>query len=150
MGVWRALFIYGINFRNKCTGHYMIKFKSVYDPIDKNDGLRVLATRFRGRGMKADRYDVWMPNLGPSEKLLRDALCERVPWPDFKKKYKEEVLASSDIDKKNKSILNHGQKFTLRLIKDLSGKQDVTFMCHCDTNDKECHLRVLEKLIKSI
>ena len=124
----------------------MLKFKSVYDSIYVGDGLRILATRFRGRGMKKDRYNVWMPNLGPSEKLLKGVLA----WPDFTKKYKDEMMASGDMDKKNKTILNHGQKFTLRLIKELAGQQEVTLMCHCATDEKECHLRVLEKLIQKV
>jgi uncharacterized protein YeaO (DUF488 family) len=128
----------------------MLKFKSVYDPIKQDDGLRILGTRFRGHGMKTDRYDVWMPCLGPLEKLLKDMLNDRVPWADFKKKYKDEVLSSDDIDKKNKTILNHGQKFTLRLIRALSNKENVSIMCHCDTDEQECHLRVLEKIIKSV
>jgi uncharacterized protein YeaO (DUF488 family) len=125
----------------------MLKFKSVYDPVAESDGLRILATRFRGRGMKADRYDVWMPSLGPSERLLKSIIEEKISWHDFSGKFRDEVLASGDIDKKNKTILNHGQKFTLRLIKELAGKQNVTLMCHCDTDEKECHLRVLERII---
>ena|SRR5271157_4651738 len=128
----------------------MLKFKSVYEPIAERDGLRILATRFRGRGMKTDRYDVWMPNLGPSERLLRSVLDGKISWKEFTKKFKDEVLFSGDIDKNNKTILNHGQKFSFRLIKELSSKQNVTLMCHCETGEKECHLRVLEKLIGSI
>ena len=49
----------------------MLRTKSVWSAINrKTDGLRILVTRFRGRGMPASRYDVWMPNLGPSERLL--------------------------------------------------------------------------------
>ena len=52
----------------------MIRSKCVYSPIDRDrDGLRILATRFRGRGMSATRYDVWMATLGPSEGLLAEA-----------------------------------------------------------------------------
>ncbi len=128
----------------------MLKFKSVYDPIDTSDGLRILASRFRGRGMKADRYDVWMPSLGPSESLLKSVLDKKISWAEFIKRYKGEILASGDIDKKNKSVLNHGQKFSFRLINELSRKQNVTLMCHCETNEKECHLRVLEKVIPKV
>jgi uncharacterized protein YeaO (DUF488 family) len=49
----------------------MLKTKSVHSPIEPGDRLRILATQFRGRGLPADRYDVWMANLGPSEKLLK-------------------------------------------------------------------------------
>ncbi len=128
----------------------MLKFKSVYEPIAESDGLRILATRFRGHGMKTDRYDVWMPNLGPSERLLRSVLGKKISWKEFTRKFKDEVLASSEIDKNNKTILNHGQKFSFRLIKELSVKQNITLMCHCETHEAECHLRVLEKLIPKI
>jgi uncharacterized protein YeaO (DUF488 family) len=44
----------------------MIQTKSVYSAIEPSrDGLRILATRFRGRGMPTSRYHVWMANLGP-------------------------------------------------------------------------------------
>ena len=128
----------------------MLKFKSVYDPIEKTDGLRILATRFRGHGMKKDRYHAWMPSLGPSEKLLKGMLKGRVEWNDFAREYKSEVLSSGDLDKKNRTILNHGQKFSLRLIKELANKQNVTIMCHCATGERHCHLRVLEKVIRTI
>src|SRR5271157_3098431 len=59
----------------------MVKTKSVYTPIDrKNDGIRILATRFRGRGLPTRRYDVWMPSLGPSERLLRKGQAEKITW----------------------------------------------------------------------
>ncbi len=128
----------------------MLKFKSVYDPIEDDDGIRILAARFRGRGMKSERYDVWMPSLGPSEKLLKDMLNDRVSWADFKKKYKDEVLSSIAVDGKNSTVMNHGQKFTFRLIKMLSEKQQVTLMCHCDTDEPRCHLRVMEKIIHAL
>ena len=66
----------------------MIKTKSVTSPIDRqSDGLRILATRFRGRGLPTDRYDVWMPSLGPSEELLRKFLAGRISWPTFARAY---------------------------------------------------------------
>ena len=57
----------------------MLRTKSVHSAIEpEGDGLRILATRFRGRGMRRERYDVWMPNLGPSETLLRDMQAGRI------------------------------------------------------------------------
>lgn len=59
----------------------MIRSKSVWSPIDrKRDGLRILAARFRGRGLPTTRYDVWMPSLGPSEQLLRAVQAGRIGW----------------------------------------------------------------------
>ena len=62
----------------------MLKTKSVFSPIDrKADGLRILATRFRGRGMSTSRYDVWMPTFGPSERLLKAFQSGHRSWAKF-------------------------------------------------------------------
>lgn len=64
----------------------MIKTKSVYSPIQKRlDGLRVLATRFHGRGLAKEKYDVWMPNLAPSEELLREDREGQITWAEFRR-----------------------------------------------------------------
>jgi len=91
-----------------------------------------------------------MANLGPSERLLRSALKslgdEKV-WRDFAKRYKAEMLSSGEIDKSNVTIKNHGQKFTLRLLKRLSEKENVTVMCHCAEDERHCHRHLLQELI---
>jgi uncharacterized protein YeaO (DUF488 family) len=129
----------------------MLRTQSVHSPIHpKSDGLRVLATRLRGRGMKSDRYDVWMANLGPSEKLLRAALrglSDPKIWRAFAKSYREEMLSSPSIDRWNATIKNHGQKFTLRLLKQLSEKGNVTLMCHCAEDEQHCHRHLLKELV---
>lgn len=125
----------------------MLKTKSVHSPIEPADGLRILATRFRGRGLPVDRYDVWMANLGPSEALLKDALAERIAWREFLKRYRAEMFAPAPGDARNLTIKNHGQKFTLRLIAKLAEKQDVTLLCHCAEDATQCHRFELQKLI---
>jgi uncharacterized protein YeaO (DUF488 family) len=128
----------------------MLNTKSVGTPIDREgDGLRILATRFRGRGMSTDRYDVWMPSLGPSERLLRDAQSGRITWTQFSREYLKELFMDGPIDSRSKTIKNHGQKFTLRLIKDLASKGNVTLLCHCAEDQKQCHRHLLQKLIAS-
>ena len=57
----------------------ILKTKAVSSPIDRaGDGLRILVTRFRGRGLPTSRYDVWMPSLGPSEQTLKELLKAEV------------------------------------------------------------------------
>ena len=117
----------------------MIKTKSVNTPIEKGDGLRILATRFRGRGMPASCYDVWMPALGPSEELLRAVMGGAIEWKTFVKRYHDELYMDGPIDDRSETIKNHGQKSTLRLLKALGEKQNVTLLCHCVEDAKECH-----------
>ena len=127
----------------------MLKTKSVYTDTHDSDGLRILATRFRGRGMPSDRYDVWMPSLGPSEELLEKVLKGRITWAQFTKAFQDELFEDGPIDKRSKTIKNHGQKFTLRLIKQLAETGNVTLMCHCDEDEQQCHRHILKKVIES-
>ena len=128
----------------------MIKTRSVGSPIRKDDGLRILATRFRGRGLPASQYDVWMPSLGPSEELLRAVQAGGIDWKTFSKQYREELFLDGPIDDRSETIKNHGQKSTLRLLKALSQKQHVTLMCHCAEDAEQCHrFLLLSEILKS-
>ena len=127
----------------------MLKTKSVTSPIDaKRDGLRILATRFRGRRVAATQYDVWMPSLGPSERLLETFRAGTISWREFARRYKDEVFARTVTDAANRSIKNHGQKFTLRLIKHLSGSGHVTLMGHCAEDERHCHRHLLYEIVR--
>lgn len=125
----------------------MLKTKSVHSPIEPADGLRLLVTRFRGRGMPTDRYNVWMANLGPSEKLLKSAIAGEITWAAFAKRYRDELFAPTATDRDNSTIKNHGQKFTLRLIAKLAARENVTLLCHCAEDATQCHRFLLQKLI---
>jgi uncharacterized protein YeaO (DUF488 family) len=125
----------------------MIKSKSVHSPIERDDGLRILAARLRGRGLPASRYNVWMANLGPSEALLRDMLSQRVTWAEFGRRYRKELMESGAVDARNKTIKNHGQKFTLRLLQTLGREGNVTLMCHCAEDEPHCHRHLLQNLL---
>jgi uncharacterized protein YeaO (DUF488 family) len=126
----------------------MIRTKSVYSPIDrKKDGLRILATRVRGRGLRARRDHVWMANLAPSEALLNTIRSGLIAWDAFSRRYRKELLEGGSIDKRNRNIKNHGQKFTLRLLQTLGRVQNVTLMCHCDEDEQHCHRHLLQRVI---
>jgi uncharacterized protein YeaO (DUF488 family) len=119
----------------------MLQTKSVWSPISKEDGLRILATRFRGRRMPTSRYDVWMPSLAPSERLLRAGQSGRITWAKFARDYRAELAMDGPVDVRSKTIKNHGQKFTLRLLRRLARRGTVTLMCHCDESQQ--HVTVI-------
>lgn len=126
----------------------MLKTKSVQTAIDRSgDGLRILVARFRGRGVPASRYDVWMPSLGPSERTLRGVQRGAISWTQFSRQYRAELFLDGPIDKRSRTIKNHGQKFTLRLIKRLAQRGHVTLLCHCAEDEQRCHRHVLRALI---
>ncbi len=129
----------------------MLRTRSVRSPIDrKRDGLRILAARFRGRGMSKSRYDVWMPSLAPSERLLRAVQAGRLTWPRFLREYRRELFMDGPVDARSGSIKNHGQKFTLRLIGRLARAGAVTLMCHCAEDEPHCHRHELRRMILGV
>jgi uncharacterized protein YeaO (DUF488 family) len=129
----------------------MIKTKCVHSPYDPaQDGFRVLVTRFRGRGLSKQRYDAWIPSLGPSETLLGQIQAGRIRWSEFERRYRKELLEPAPIDRRNRTIKNHGQKFTLRLLQALSGRMAVTLLCHCADDEPHCHRHILARTIAKI
>ena len=128
----------------------MIRTRSVRsDPVRRSDGLRILVTRLRGRGITKDRCDVWMPSLAPSGRLIKTAGAGKLTWAQFERAYARELLNSPGFDRANRHVKNHGQKFTLRLIKALGKRGTVTLLCHCPDGQRQCHMQVLKKLIQS-
>ena len=127
----------------------MFKTKSVHTRIEpRKDGLRILVARGRGRGLPSDRYDIWMANLGPSEELRDAILGGEISWPEYSRRYREELRESDGIDRRNRQIKNHGQKFTLRLLQHLATKRTVTLLCHCAEDEKHCHRHLLKALLE--
>ena len=126
----------------------MIKTKSVHTAIEPGDGLRILAARGRGRGLPADRFDVWMANLGPSEQLRDAILAGKISWKQYSLRYVQELLEDGGVDARNERIKNHGQKFTLRLLQHLAEKQTITLLCHCAEDEQHCHRHLLKAVLE--
>lgn len=126
----------------------MFKTKSVHTKIEpEKDGLRILAARGRGRGLPSDRYHIWMANLGPSEQLRDAILSGEISWREYSRRYLRELRESDGIDRRNKQIKNHGQKFTLRLLQHLARNQTVTLLCHCAEDEPHCHRHLLKRVL---
>ena len=126
----------------------MVKTKSVHSRIEPGDGLRILAARGRGRGLPADRFDVWMANLGPSEQLRDAILAGKISWGEFRRRYFKELMETGGVDARNERIKNHGQKFTLRLLQHLAKTQPITLLCHCTEDERHCHRHLLKALLE--
>lgn len=69
----------------------MIKVKRVYDPIEKDDGIRILVDRIWPRGIKKDKIDIWMKEIAPSHELREWFNHEPEKWEEFKSRYFEEL-----------------------------------------------------------
>jgi uncharacterized protein YeaO (DUF488 family) len=70
-------------------------------PRKPGEGLRIGTVRRPPRGVpkadfaSLDYYDVWFPNLAPSDTLVREALSatDARAWAAFRRKYRHEMKA---------------------------------------------------------
>jgi uncharacterized protein YeaO (DUF488 family) len=90
-----------------------------------------------------------MANLAPSDPLRRAIQQDKIDWKEFARRYKEELFQPAPMDKHNGKSRNLGQKFTLRLIKQLAKRQKITLMCTCGEDEEYCHRYLLKEVIES-
>lgn len=127
----------------------MVRTKSVATRIEREkDGLRILVARGRGRGLPRDRFDVWMANLGPSEELRDRFLSGKLRWAEYVRRYGQELRENGGLDRRNRRIKNHGQKFTLRLLQHLASIGTITLLCHCAEEELHCHRHLLKGMLE--
>ncbi|HPC60350.1 MAG TPA: DUF488 domain-containing protein [Verrucomicrobiota bacterium] len=89
-----------------------------------------------------------MASLGPSEALLRAGQAHSIPWSEFRRRYLKELRDSRMFDRRNPTIKNHGQKWTLRLLQTLARRGTVTLMCHCPEDQTYCHRHILKEILE--
>lgn len=76
----------------------MIKLKRVYEPVDKDDGIRVLVDRLWPRGVSKSKVDVWLKDVAPSEDLRRWFNHDPSKWEEFKRRYFDELDKNPKIE----------------------------------------------------
>ena len=76
----------------------MIVCKRIYDPPGPHDGHRVLVDRLWPRGVKRESaaIDEWLKDIAPSNELRRWFGSDVAKWPEFERRYREE-LSSPDL-----------------------------------------------------
>jgi len=105
------------------------------------EGLRIGTVRRPPRGVpkseyaKRDFYDVWLPNLAPSEALLKSgkASHDNTSWALFERKFRSE-MDSPDARR------------ILDLLAALSHQTDFSVGCYCN-DESRCHRSILRRLL---
>jgi uncharacterized protein YeaO (DUF488 family) len=111
-------------------------------PRARNEGLRLGTVRRPPRGVpKAeyaarDFYDVWLPELAPSEQLVKQALAapDEKSWRSFVKRYRAEMKRPE-------------ASRLLTLLAALSQATDFSVGCYCE-DESRCHRSVLRELLQ--
>jgi len=112
------------------------------DPRASGEGLRLGTVRRPPRGVpkaeyaSRDFYDVWLPDLAPSEELLKAALGARSEreWQTFVKRYRAEMRRPSAAR-------------LLDLLAALSGNAAFSVGCYC-ADEARCHRSILRSLLE--
>ncbi len=118
-----------------------IRIVRLGSPRQVDEGLRIGTVRRPPRGVRKqdyaakDIYDVWFPNLAPSESLVKEAraAADEKSWKQFKKKFIAELKrpeTSKDLD----------------LLAALSHRADFSIGCYCE-DESRCHRLILKELL---
>jgi uncharacterized protein YeaO (DUF488 family) len=77
----------------------MIRLKRVYEPVSKDDGLRILVERLWPRGVSKQkaRIDLWLKDLAPSTELRQWYGHDPARWPQFRTRYRAELKDQGDV-----------------------------------------------------
>ena len=119
----------------------MIKTKSVYhDPIEPEDGFRLLVMRYWPRGVSKTRVDRWLPDLAPSASLLAAFRQDRIDWRAFACRYRAQVLGPGE-----------GLELLAEVERLEEAHGTVTILCHEDLSrpNTHCHRQILKELLDS-
>jgi uncharacterized protein YeaO (DUF488 family) len=117
-----------------------IKTKRWNDPVEPEDGFRLLVCRYRPRGVaKAkETWHAWIPALGPSRDLHADFYGKRgrkIEWEEYRERYLREMEAQRDEIRKLAERSRAGETITL--------------LCSSACTDAEhCHRTLLKELIE--
>jgi uncharacterized protein YeaO (DUF488 family) len=110
-------------------------------PRHPDEGLRIGTVRRPPRGVSKaqfasqDWYDVWFPNLAPSEATLKLGQSAGTPakWAAFLRKYRAEMSAPA-------------ARHDLALLAALSHRTNLSVGCYCE-EEGHCHRSVLRTLL---
>ncbi len=80
-------------------------------------------------------FDIWIPALAPSTKLLKSHHDKKINWKSFEKKFAKEVL-----DK---------QKEYVEIVASVAKKYDVTILCW-EKKGEHCHRLLLAEKVKRL
>jgi len=119
-----------------------IRIVRLGSPRESHEGLRIGTVRRPPRGVRKEDYaskniyDIWFPNLSPSESLLKEAsqLTDEKSWKVFKRKFIAEMKLP-------------GARRDLDLLAALSHQTNFAIGCYCK-DEARCHRSVLRVLLE--
>ena len=77
----------------------MLSLKRVYEEPERSDGRRILVDRLWPRGLSKEKaaIDEWMKEIAPSTELRKWFGHDPAKWPEFQRRYREELRSHDDL-----------------------------------------------------
>lgn len=119
----------------------MVRAKRWDEPIEPDDGTRILVTRYRPRGLpkRDETWSEWLPALAPSVALHAAAYGKNGPaigWSLYRSAYLREMLQSRDT--------------IAALARRVLGGETITLLCSAScTSERRCHRSILREMIEA-
>ena len=123
-----------------------IKLKSLREPGEPYDGLRISITRFRPRYVKKgnENWDARYRELAPSKQLWYDYFkSNKIGWTQYRGRFIEQMKH----DSKSIELIKWLVTFENDNNENKNTKNE-TLMCFCQ-NDESCHRSVVKELASS-
>ena len=104
----------------------LIRVKRIYEPVEADDGQRVLVDRIWPRGISRDRaeLDAWMPEVAPSTELRKWFGHDPARWDEFLARYRSEFADNPHVDQLS-SLVAAGPLTLLYSARDTENNQAV-------------------------
>jgi uncharacterized protein YeaO (DUF488 family) len=122
-----------------------IRIVRLGSPRKRGEGTRLGTVRRPPRGIRKERYavedhfDVWLPNLAPSARLMRltkntGGVGDSARWRRFAARYRSEMNKAEN-------------RRVIKALAALSRHANFSVGCYCD-DERRCHRSILRGILK--
>lgn len=108
--------------------------KTIYDEPEKSDGKRILVMTLWPRGVRKEKVDLWIKELGTPRGVIKKWRSGKISWSRVVREYKK--------------VLQKNEKRLQDLAK-LSKEGDITLLCSCKYPER-CHRSLILKELERV
>ncbi|MGP8057207.1 MAG: DUF488 domain-containing protein [Nitrososphaerales archaeon] len=112
-----------------------VRTKSIFQPAEREDGCRILITRFYPRGVARETFYDWASVLSPNPDLLFAFKEGKIDWDEFKREFIGQIkgdVASLE---------------AIHALHELSEKEDITLLCF-EKDGNPCHRHLVRDIVE--
>ena len=113
----------------------MVSSKSIYDLKSSSDGKRILISRYYPRGVKKDRFDLWIRQASPGIPLLKEYKSGAIDWKEFSKRFRTQMTKTPE-----------GKRALAELAEQAKLSDSITLLCY-EKEGENCHRNIVKSIL---